>query len=208
MNFAQPGFSFEQKLAVARQEVARYKPTLIMWEDWVEWHDYALLGKTAYGIHGMVRRPDGFIGVAGVPDFLNRILFEHSRAYEYLVIAAGERIPVDQDLEAKQFVDERLVKVPELAKSAGSRLALYLAPPLDKPFAQYVAEPPLWHREILRMAKARGLHVYQLQRELEKEDFLQIRQDPCCHYNAEGHKALVPIMKRLVLQELDGPRSP
>jgi hypothetical protein len=35
-----------------------------------------------------------------------------------------------------------------------------------------------------------------------------MRQDPCCHYNAEGHRALVPFMERIVLQQLDGkPRN-
>src|SRR6185436_5712383 len=37
MNFAQSGFSFEQKYAIARREATRYRPALIMWEDWVEW---------------------------------------------------------------------------------------------------------------------------------------------------------------------------
>ena len=65
LNFAQAGFSFEQKYVIARQEVTRYRPALIMWEDWVEWMDYSLIGDTAYGTTTYHVRPDGFIGVAG-----------------------------------------------------------------------------------------------------------------------------------------------
>jgi hypothetical protein len=26
--------------------------------------------------------------------------------------------------------------------------------------------------------------------------------DPCCHFNAAGHEALVPVMARIVLEQL------
>ena len=74
LNFAQPGFAFQQKYAVARTEVARYRPALIMWEDWVEWQGYRMIGDAAYGTRDLAVRPDGFVGFAIAPDFLNRVL--------------------------------------------------------------------------------------------------------------------------------------
>lgn len=208
LNFAQDGFTFEQKYAVARAEVARYRPALIMWEDWVEWMDYSLIGDTAYGTTGYVVRPDGFIGIAGVPAALNRVLLLHSRAYEYAALRFGERVnrPPERE-EATAFVNGRLIRVLELARSASAKLVLYLAPPLDRPFAETAAAPPEWQRVLVDFARAHGVPAYPLQNELIDQDYLAVRMDPCCHYNAAGHRALVPVMARIILSQLDGATS-
>ncbi len=156
LSFAQPGYSFEQKLATARIEVARYRPALLMWESWAEWFDYELIGDTAYGIHGYRVRPDGFIGLAGVPDGVNRFLFLRSRLYEYAVLAVGERAST-------------------------------------------------WHAAIRAFGDRRHVPVYAIEHELAGEDYLALRMDPCCHFNAKGHEALEPVMERIVLERLDGP---
>jgi hypothetical protein len=206
LNFAEPGFSFEQKYVLARQEGARYKPALIMWENWEEWQDYSMIGNTAYGTTNFVVRPDGFIGIAGVPDALNRFLLLHSRAYEFLTLTLGERahLPVDRE-QATAFANTRLIKVPELAQSLGAKLAMYLTPPLDRPFAETAAAPPAWHSVLLEFAQAHAIPMYVLQRELLNQDSSQLRLDGC-HYNAAGHRALVPIMERIILEQLDGRR--
>jgi len=204
LNFAQAGFSFEQKYVIARQEVARYKPALIMWEDWVEWMDYSLIGETAYGTTAYHIRSDGFIGMAGVPDALNRFLLLNSRFYEYMTLVLGERNPMrGGDLEALEFSKTRLKKVPELAQSAGAKLVMYLAPTLELPFSETATTLPNWHAIFLDFAKEHGITMVPLQRELVDQDYLKLRQDSCCHYNAEGHRALVPIMERIILRQLD-----
>jgi hypothetical protein len=203
LNFAQAGFSFEQKYVVARKEVARYKPALIMWEDWVEWMDYSMIGEAAYGTTGYFVRPDGFIGMAGVPDAPNRILFLHSRLYEYLTLTLGERVNRPYD-EASIFANSRLIQVPQLAQSAGTKLVLYLAPPLDRPFTETASSLPDWHEVLIDFGQKHGVPVYPLQRELVEHDYLELRMDPCCHYSAAGHEALVPVMERIILEQLDG----
>ena len=202
LNFAQAGFSFEQKYVVARREVARYRPALIMWEDWIEWMDYSLIGETAYGTSGYFVRPDGFIGIAGVPDALNRILLLHSRLYEYLTLTFGERSGPAVGDPMRAFARNRLIKVPQLAQSVGAKLVLYLAPPLDRPFADSAASPPDWHAMILEFGRQHGIPVYLLQRELVHEDYRELRLDSCCHYNAAGHRALAPVMARIILEQL------
>jgi hypothetical protein len=207
LSFAQPGFAFQQKLAVARVEVPRYQPALIMWEDWSEWFDYALLGDTAYGTTGFRVRPDGYLGVKGVPDALNRVLLRNSRLYEHVALVAGERDLGQTDMDrSRAFIATRLAQVPELAQSLGARLVFYIAPPLNQPVPELVASPPQWHTELLAFAKARGVPAYLLQQELVEHDYRAVRLDPQCHYNAAGHRALVPVMERLVLGQLDGPR--
>ena len=208
LNFAQPGFSFDQKYAVARIEVSRYQPALVMWEDWVEWNDYRLIGDAAYGVGDLRVRPDGFIGLAGVPDGLNRVLFSHSRFYEFLVLAVGERGPEGTENGISAFARDRLVGVPALAQSVGAKLVMYLAPPLDVSFTETATSPPDWHRILFDFAQQHGIPVYLLQRELIDQDYLKLRLDPCCHFNAEGHRALVPVMERIVLEQLDRPPVP
>jgi hypothetical protein len=203
LNFAQPGFSFEQKYAVARIEVARYKPALIMWENWTEWADYRLIGDTAYGVGNLRVRDDGFVGLRGVPDGLNRLLFLHSRLYQYVVLLFGEPVPPGQEQGVTEFVNERLSQVPLLAESVGAKLVMYPAPPLDKPFSDTAAVLPDWHARLLEFAEARGIPAYPLQRELIDQDYLELRMDPCCHLSAAGHRALVPIMARIILGQLD-----
>jgi len=209
MNFAEPGFSFEQKYAVARVEVPRYKPALIMWEDWAEWFDYSMIGDTAYGTTGLRVRPDGFIGLAYVPDWLNRTLFLHSRLYEYLTLVFAEQLVPEQvsgppeAATATKFVNQRLIKVPQLAQSVGAKLVFYLAPALNKSFSESETSPPDWHPPLLEFARAHGIPAYALQHELLDQDYLAIRMDDCCHYNAAGHRALVPIMARIILEQLD-----
>jgi hypothetical protein len=203
MNFAQAGFSFEQKYAIARIEAARYRPALIMWEDWVEWMDYSMIGETAYGTSGYRIRPDGFIGMAGVPDALNRVLLLHSRFYEYLTLAVGEGAPrLPGDLEARAFVATRLPRVVALARDLHAKLVLYPTPALNRPFSETAASLPDWHALLVDFGREHGVPVYPLQRELIDQDYLRVRQDDCCHYNAEGHRALVPVMERIVLEQL------
>ena len=82
-----------------------------------------------------------------------------------------------------------------------------LAPPLDRPFADTAAALPDWHPIILSFAQAHGIPAYPLQRELIDQDYLALRQDSCCHYNAAGHRALASVMERIIFEQLDGTPS-
>lgn len=56
--------------------------------------------------------------------------------------------------------------------------------------------------------QSRGIAAYSLADELIDEDYLELRLDPCCHYNAAGHRALVPVMERIVLEQVGGAVDP
>lgn len=211
LNFAQAGFSFDQKLAVAQVEIPRYHPELVMWENWLEWFDLRMMGDTAYGVMGYKLRPDGFFGIRGVPDGLNHLLFVHSRLYERLALSIGEQFLVGPEQEkayTDAFVRDRLPKVPALAASVGARLAFYPAPRLDRPFRDAMVTLPSHHPSILQFGREHGIPVYPLQNELAAEDYLQVRLDPCCHYNARGHQVLAGAFERIVLEQLDASKPP
>ena len=202
LNFAQPGFSFEQKYAVAKQEVVRYRPALVLWESWVEWMDYAMIGRYAYGVTGYRLRSDGAVGIRGMPTGLNGFLFRNLRAYEYIALSVGEKGGLSFDDQGRNFAKERLGRVPALASSVGAKLAIYPATPLDRSFAETAASPPAWHDVIAEFGRSNGIPVYPLQQELLAEDPLKLRMDPCCHFNAQGHQVLAPLMARIVFETL------
>jgi hypothetical protein len=200
MNFSQAGYSFQQKYAVASVEIPRYRPALVLWEDWNEWFvDYRMLGDSAFDLHGLALSPDGFPFVKGVPAWANRFLYLHSHLYQYLTLSFTPRLP-PRNLEETltEFFNGPFARVPALAASVGARLALYPAPPLNQSFADVVASPPAWHKAFVAFARQRGIPVFPLEDALAGEDFEQLRLDPCCHYNARGHRALVPVFERIV----------
>jgi hypothetical protein len=210
LNFAQPAFLFAQKYAVASVEVPHYRPALVLWEHWLDWMEYSPMGDKLYAAQSFRLRGDGFIGIAGVPDAMNRFLFLHSRAYEFVALTYGQRKPpASEQARMTDYLDQRLARVPRLAQSVGAKLAMYVAPPLNAPFRELADSPPTWHTDVIEFAHGRGIPVYSLARELIDKDYLELRMDPCCHLNVEGHRALVPIMARIILEQLDGgPGSP
>src|SRR5689334_3607077 len=131
LNFAQPAYGFEQKYAVARVELPRYRPALLLWEGWAEWGPYRRIGDVAVNVRGYRLRSDGYVGILGVPDRINHLLFDHSALYRYAALATGG---LGSDPEANALVPEHeLEKVRSLATSVGATLALYPATFLDRP---------------------------------------------------------------------------
>src|SRR5258708_14923881 len=97
MNFAQPGFTSQQKLALGSVEIPRYHPALVLWEGWNEFGNFVLIGDAAYELRRQVRRSDGLPGLRWVPDGLNHVLFERSRFYEYLTLRFGaQALTIDE----------------------------------------------------------------------------------------------------------------
>src|SRR5258708_7904925 len=177
LNFAQTGFTFDQKFVTARLELGRYRPALVMWEGWTDWRDYGKMGASAFGIESYKLRPDGFIGLAGVPDGINRYLFVHSRLYEYTALALGERDwqRSSVDDEERKFVDGRLVRVPRLAASFGAKLAMYLPSELERPLPETDASPPRWHSLVRAFGERRHAPGYALEPELAGDAYPRIR---------------------------------
>jgi len=119
------------------------------------------------------------------------VLLLHSRFYEYVTLAIGEEAPRPPgDLEARKFAANRLPRVLQLAQDVHAKVVLYPAPPLDRPFSETAASLPDWHAILVDFGHAHDVPVYPLQRELLDQDYLRLRLDDCCHYNAEGHRAL------------------
>jgi hypothetical protein len=201
MNFAQSGFTAQLELAVGSAEIPRYHPALVLWEVWAEPGHWVLLGDSAYDLYYFKLRPDGYPGLYGVPDGLNRALMTHSRFYEYLTLRFGTHDP-----NARSAIPARthtlLERLTTLTRTYGARLGFYQCPRLDRPFRE--AEPASTRRDVQAFAEAQGIPMYNLYRELADQDYRALRADPCCHFNTEGHHVLASIFERVVLETLDG----
>ena len=206
LNFAQPGFQLQQKAAVAQVEIPRYRPALVLWESWSEWRQFRVLGDAAIAVSDFHIRPDGFIGIAGVPDALNRELFLHSRLYQYAVLELGQlnrELPAERDLILG--LTPALRSVVETTRTGGGKFFVYFAPPLDRPFRESAEAPDQGHAVWADFLREVGVSHLTLARELIARDHVELRFDPCCHFNAAGHRALVDVMARVILEQLGGP---
>jgi hypothetical protein len=204
LNFAQPAFAFEQKWAVARKEIARYRPALTFIEHWdAEWSHFVLIGGAAYSTQGLKLGVDGFPHVPGVPGWLNSLLFPHLRIYEYLALSMATETS-DNTGVIERFMSETLARVPAEARALGTRPIFFVASGLDRPFRDPDAIARAWRDRIRALARAQDVPTYSLADELADEDYKKVRLDPCCHFNPRGHEALARVFERIVKQQLDG----
>jgi hypothetical protein len=204
LNFAQAAFGWEQKWAVLREEVPRVKPALTFVEHWdAQWYHYAVRGDMAYSTRGVRLRSDGVPGFPGIPGVLNDALFAHSRVYEYLALVPWESDAPDDT--PTRFAAVTLAPVPGALRAMGTRPVFVLATTLDRPLAEPRPVQRGWQDPIRALALQQGVPVYSLTEELASEDYLAIRLDPCCHFNAAGHRSLERALERIVLRELDRP---
>ncbi len=202
MNFAQPGFTSQQKLALGSVEIPRYHPALVLWEGWNEFGNFVLIGDAAYELRRQVRRSDGLPGLRWVPDGLNHVLFERSRFYELMTLAFGQKDPKGNEIEITE-AQARLERLVALTHSFGARLGIYICPWLNRTFRE-AEDPSLSPSMGLEFAQSRGIPHVVLAHELRDQDYLTLRADECCHFSSAGHRALVPIFERFVLDVLDG----
>jgi len=198
MSFAQPGFTSKEKFATAREALPRYRPVLVLWEGWNEFGGFVKLGEGAYELRHHVLRADGFPGLAGVPDTINRTLFLNSKLYQYATLQVGETKVNNDEFEPAR---KRLAALAALARSVGSRLAAYEAVSMDRPF-----EAPHLQSGILEeFVVKEHVPLLRLSEALTGQDYKVLRLGDCCHFNAAGHRVLAPLFERFVLSVLDGP---
>ncbi len=209
-NLAQNGFRFDQKYAVAREFLRSHRPRLLFWEIWAsDVEGYVKLGRRAYALGGIHVGRDGYPSAFGLPSPFNRVLFEKSRLYEYatLVLASRER-PGDVRPLWKRFAERKLPLAVDLARQSGSQLVFVLCPPLSAPFSESARKPFPGYKSVVAFARAHGVPVISLADELSGRDYLRLRQDSCCHYNAEGQKILAEVLFHRARDILHFPSPP
>lgn len=214
MNMAQPAFRPAQRYALAAEALPKYRPAAVLVQEWnTEWPgscgrapEFKILGDAAYGVMRLPLRGDGFPGLAGVPDFLNRRLFLRSRLYRYLVLAqTGEDENCAPGMDLAYHLDY-LRKFSALSRSVGAGLAFFIVPDLSYPLTETRPRDASVDAEIVEAGRRSGFSVHPLRPLLADLDSAEIRLDSF-HFNAAGHRALAERFTPIVLKLLDAPRE-
>jgi hypothetical protein len=209
LNFAQPAFAFEQRYAVASQELPRYHPALALEQDWMPGSGggqvtYTMLGDAAYELGNLHLRADGMPGLRGVPDAVNRALFLHSRLYEWLTLADGERGTPHGPPPDLHAHEHELEKMASLIGSNGARPGFFLVPDLSYPLTTTSEHDKQWAQTDVELGRLKGFAVYPLRPRLTDQDNTRIRLDSW-HLNASGHHAVGERLVPFILEMLDSP---
>jgi hypothetical protein len=194
VSFAASAYTFETSLAVAERYLPQIDPDLVVVEVWrTAPYTYDTVGRSVYGFRTLGRAPDDIPNVAGLPSALNRTLFVWSRVYEFATLTLAKRGPDDTEADWRRLAEDQL---PALDALTEAPLLVLFAPALDERFGMhksrrgtgFVEDPYAGYS----MVEASGVVARYLWVEdlLADESVFDLRLDPCCHYNAQGHKAL------------------
>ncbi|MFZ5481986.1 MAG: hypothetical protein ACOZNI_34820 [Myxococcota bacterium] len=183
-NHAEPAFQAETMLARAREVLPRERHASVIWEIWPgSTGRYTRIGGAAYNLMG-ARPPGPLLGV----------LVPRSRA-------------VEAAWSARLTTDPRMDPWDELRRTTDAALSLVgttpilfvVAPPLHQPFADTVAQTPPSQVALVEDLHARGAAVVDLASALAAHDVSALRLDPCCHYDADGMRAVADAIRPWLL---------
>ena len=200
VNYAQPGFAHQNKIAVAKEEIPKLKPDIVLWEIWLnDSGKYIFLDGTAYNVSKLILNEDGFPALFGISGHLNRWLLSNSKLYEFAAFTLNENTQMERD----SVIWERLAQtafseIIELTKTNNAELMFAFCPPLHTPFPVQKERP---QREYIPVAKeldiAQTPYVFLLNL-FGSQTIEDVRIDSCCHYNAQGHDTLADAFSRLI----------
>lgn len=204
-NLAEPAFSYDAQMALAKEFIAKVEPDVIVWEIWENLPlTYSSVEDTAYRFKKLETGPDGTPNPMFLPLALHRWLLPRSRAYEYAVITFATPKPLDSPRQIwADFATSGLPEIGALASQTGAELLFVYCPRLDIPFAEQMrwrrnglsADKHFGYDLVSRFAQTIGASEVYLAESLGRDDLQEIRLDPCCHYNAKGQKRLAEVLE-------------
>lgn len=190
-NHAQPAATLHPQLAVAEDEIPAQAPALVLVQLWYGSPRVpVLLGDAAYYLDGLATDDAGYPTFAfGLSGPLHHALFNASRFWAWSTFAVNPGCKgCSPSWDA--LVSGDLTRLHTLTTAHGGRLAVLLAPPLDRPIEALRAEPVDWYDPVITWAGAHGVPVLRLEDLLEGQDIEVVRKNTCCHYNAVGTDVL------------------
>lgn len=206
LNLSQAGFSFDQKRAWLRSVLARHRVDLVYWEVWPnDAARYVRVGDSIYNLAGVDPADPEPLNRLGLPTAIDRALLRASRFYEYAMLLRVPRFDLTPEW-LRDVYAPRLAALRDEVAAAGAALVLVLPPPLDRPFASRGAG-----RDDARMlagvVERLDPGAVFLGEELGRlgVDHLAVRLDPCCHYNAEGHRVIGTLFAKRLLARWPAP---
>jgi hypothetical protein len=186
-NLAQPGATPYVARAFADAHLPTSRPALVILELWYGGNHVPLrAGDVVYYPTGMLTDADHYPTFAfGWTGAWHHALFDRSRFWAWSTFAVNPRCdacePTWDDL-----LNGDVAAIVDGARAVGAEPVLWVAAPLDVPFAQTRAQPPDWTASIDAWAAARRVRVVHTADLLADEPVEAVRLDPCCHLNADG----------------------
>jgi hypothetical protein len=203
INLSQPAYSFEQKKEWLAQFARTNRIDHVYWEVWfAENVQYRLFNGTAYNFGPAAGAPGHIPEVPVIPLALSEMLFSHSRLYEYAFLTFLPRYDMTEKWMDQSYVPD-LTKLSAWLREKGADLTLVPASRLDRPFAIASPDSSVKDRLFFRLSEFKAADVLFLSTALKAvgADFMQVRHDPCCHYNQQGHKILADIFRDVVIRD-------
>jgi hypothetical protein len=203
---AQPGTTLWGQAAVAEDEIPARAPDLVLVQLWYgSARVPTRLGDAVYYLDGLAADADGYPTFAlGLTGAWHHTLFDASRFWAWLTFVVNPGCtPCGRSWEAMIATD--LARVRDLTRGAGGRLALLLAPPLDRPFDQQRADPVPWYDPVISWARENDVAVVRFEDVLGTARVEDVRKNTCCHYDADGTAVLAEALRGPVAGWLAGP---
>ncbi len=190
LNFASPAFTMQTKYARALEVVPQFPNAHVVLEIWDnDPYDYHLLRGTAYSLRGATVDTQGYPTPFGVPAPINGLLFNVSAAYAYGSLAFSEPVSSSMKEDWKGSVIPRLDAIKALVEANGSTLSLVFMPALRKD-PMPTAQKRGGYKMVLQWAESNQVPWSDAGALLGDQSVKDVRHDPCCHLNPNGHRLL------------------
>ncbi|MFT4974312.1 MAG: hypothetical protein ACI8S6_000194, partial [Myxococcota bacterium] len=198
-NHAQPGFTFANEHAIARERLAEpgaRPPAVVVWEIWQNSiNTLDVIGDSAYNFGELAVDAGGVPSVLALSPPANRALFARSAVFRQLTLRAASLRPPTQLMPRwEAFAAGPLTDAIAEAEAAGATVILALLPALDRPFSESASAGYVGYEPVRRLAVSAGLPLVDVAEQLAGQPVEALRLDTCCHYNADGQKALAEVL--------------
>jgi lysophospholipase L1-like esterase len=191
-NEAQPGFTLDNIMGLARDRVPALRPDVVLLE-LGNLGSYTLIDGAAYNLQDVATGPSGYPELVPLPPAWHRWLMGRSSLWRYvhLTLVRLQRDPAAEDARRTGAMAEAKA----LAEAGGGRLVLWVPTWIDGVVGQHDDRAPMSAEPIPAWAAAHGVPTLELAQAWAGRDTSALALDPV-HFNAAGQaevaKTLVP----------------
>lgn len=206
VNLSAPGYTGWQQAHLVNKALDQYHPDIIFWGLWKTdgaWLDLGADGWVDLGAASAPLDDLGYPVVPFVPTGLHRWLFRHSRVWQEVGIELSRRTaPPGSSLMGLEL-QQHLIQTGSRAAEEGVEFVVVQFPGLEVPFAESAAEER--DPELVDWLSDHGLTLLDVAAALRDDSHLELRADPCCHYNVAGNRRLADLFGAAIEELVDEP---
>ena len=207
MDLSQPAYTGGNRVAELTDALETLHPDVVLWEAWGTDADrYTIVGTDAYNFGPFDPDAAGLPYVVPLPAPVSAWLFQHSRLYEYAMIALGTGHKTDEERWAP-WMTTGLPAVADAARAGGAVFGIYAPIGMERAPETWIDVPGLPTRMERPWALAHDVPYLHLAEPMRGADITKIRFDTVGHLNAEGAKLFAGALADWLRTDL-APRLP